>query len=618
VSELDFDDADDEALNARLGTVLGGRYRLVARLGRGGMGAVYRAEHVELGRDVAVKVLAPELARNRNAIERFLREARTASRIQHPNIVHVYDLGRAEDGAPYLAMELLQGRDLEEELEAHDGTLPPKRVVELLTPIADALDVCHAKGVVHRDLKPSNIFLAQLEGGREIPTLVDFGLAMLLAADERLTRTGVVVGTPHYLPPESARGDLPGPAGDVYALATVAYRALCGVTPFDAALASGILVQKIAGPAPSMGERTRGHYPERVEAVLARGLAIEPSERPPTAMALMQELAAAVEGSADEPWSRGSGAAPIEVETSIATRRARELAPTAASPTADRSPNADASSAERATRADTPSAARADAPREVSEVAASPPREPERRSRAPLVLGVVLAAVVLGVAGALGTALLETSPPIEPPQPIEPRADRIEEMPPERDAPIAIGPSTRTEPIDAPSALASDEPSRRDETAIEASREREDEPRAAREVAPRARIEPTRSTPSEPAADTPITQERPEHRTAPAPAPSTEAAPHGASDASEGHAEAERLVRSAGSLLLRGDHAGATTLLERATRLSPRYAPAWRSLGLAHERAQRSDDARRAYQRYLELAPNASDRARIEQRIASL
>ena len=144
------------------GTVLGGRYRLVRRLGEGGMGAVYLAHHIELDRSVAIKLLLPELARNRTAVERFEREARTASTIGHPNIVDVFDLGRGADGTPYLAMELLEGRDLEAEIAASGGRLRPERLVEILEPIANALDACHARGVVHRDLKPSNIFLARL------------------------------------------------------------------------------------------------------------------------------------------------------------------------------------------------------------------------------------------------------------------------------------------------------------------------------------------------------------------------------------------------------------------------------------------------------------------------
>ena len=217
---------DEEEEDRFLGQVLGGRYRVDTRLGEGGMGAVYRGEHLDLEREVAIKILAPELSRKRVNVERFQREAKTASRIGHPNIIDVFDMGRTAEGTPYLVMELLGGHDLEEELEQHDRVLSPARVVELLRPIANALDTCHAHGVIHRDIKPSNIFLAKLGDGSLSPKLVDFGLAMLLASDERLTRTGFLAGTPHYLPPEAAHGDLPGEAGDRYALATIAFEAL--------------------------------------------------------------------------------------------------------------------------------------------------------------------------------------------------------------------------------------------------------------------------------------------------------------------------------------------------------------------------------------------------------
>ncbi|MBX3273059.1 MAG: protein kinase [Sandaracinaceae bacterium] len=281
-----------------LGAILGGRYRVIERLGEGGMGAVYRGEHLELARDVAIKLLAPELARKRAAVERFQREARTASRIGHPNIVEVFDLGRAQDGTPYLVMQLLHGHDLETELRRHAGRLPLARVIEILRPIANALDTCHARGVVHRDVKPSNVFLARLGDGSESPKLVDFGLAMLVASDERLTSSGFLAGTPHYLPPEAADAELPGPAGDVYALATIAFEALSGALPFEGTSPNGLLVQKVTRPAPSMAEACGRSFSPALEAALAQALDRDPGARPPTAAALVDALARAA--SADE------------------------------------------------------------------------------------------------------------------------------------------------------------------------------------------------------------------------------------------------------------------------------------------------------------------------------
>ncbi len=292
-----------------LGTIVSGRYRILERLGEGGMGAVYRAEHLELEREVAIKMLAPELSSRRVNVERFQREARTASKIGHPNIVDVFDLGRAADGTPYLVMQLLDGWDLDEELVRTGGFLPPKRVAEILAPVANALDTCHARGVIHRDIKPSNIFLARLGDGRVSPQIVDFGLAMLTHADERLTKTGFLSGTPHYLPPEAAHGDLAGASGDIYALATIAYEALSGALPFDAENPNGVLVQKVTMEVPPMSAVAYGTFPEAVEAVLRRALDPDPAKRHATATELVEELAKAIEAN-DYAWGPDVEAGP--------------------------------------------------------------------------------------------------------------------------------------------------------------------------------------------------------------------------------------------------------------------------------------------------------------------
>ncbi|MCZ7683818.1 MAG: serine/threonine protein kinase [Sandaracinaceae bacterium] len=211
---LEEPDRDDSGLT---GTVVGGRYRILRELARGGLGRVYEARHVELERVVAVKVLLEEVARNAEAIKRFQREAQTASQIGHPNIVDVHDFGRTEQGYPYLAMEMLDGRDLDGLLE-EERTLTPERTVAILAPVASALDAVHQRGIVHRDIKPGNIFIARRVDGSEQVKLLDFGLAAFSERSDRLTQVGTIVGTPHYMAPESAEGALCGPPGDVYAL----------------------------------------------------------------------------------------------------------------------------------------------------------------------------------------------------------------------------------------------------------------------------------------------------------------------------------------------------------------------------------------------------------------
>lgn len=292
--------AEDSTEQSLIGTIVGGRYRLLRPLAAGGLGRIYEAVHVELGRPVAIKVLSDEVARNAEAIKRFQREAQTASQLGHPNIVDVHDFGRTADGRPYLAMERLEGRDLDDELAAH-GRLPVERVLEILAPVASALDAVHAKGIVHRDIKPANIFLARRSNGSEQIKLLDFGLAAFHERGDRLTQLGTVVGTPHYMPPESAEGALCGPEGDVYSLAVVAYECISGVLPFDAQLASGVLVKKVARPAPTMSARTKRPHDPAIEAVLSRALSRNPSRRPSSAGALISELRAAAAGAEAPP-----------------------------------------------------------------------------------------------------------------------------------------------------------------------------------------------------------------------------------------------------------------------------------------------------------------------------
>jgi serine/threonine-protein kinase len=206
----------------RVGSTLAG-YRLGERLGRGGMGVVYRAEHLRLGRPAAVKVVLPELADDPDFRARFEREARIAATLEHPHVVAVYDAGEAQ-GTLYLAMQLIEGGDLAAELRAR-GTLEPERALRLCEQVAEALDAAHARGLVHRDVKPANILL-----DHQGAYLSDFGL---VKHGEATTRTGNVVGTIHYAAPEQIEGrELDGRA-DQYALACILHQCLSGAPPFE-------------------------------------------------------------------------------------------------------------------------------------------------------------------------------------------------------------------------------------------------------------------------------------------------------------------------------------------------------------------------------------------------
>lgn len=284
-----------------IGTLLGGRYRIERRLGEGGAGIVYEGLHEELGRTVAVKVLGAAWASDPAAVERFEREARAASNIGHRHIIDVYDLGRLEDGRPYLVMERLRGEPLDAVL-VREGRLPPERVVRIVAEAASALDAVHRKGIVHRDIKPENLFLAQDDsGGAPETKLLDFGLsAMSTPGASRLTRQGVVYGTPQYMAPEATGGDLPDHRADVYSLGVVAFELLAGAVPFDSPNPMNILAAKHVEDAPSLGEITGEVHPPAVEDVFARVLSRNPDLRYQTAGEFARALADACHGVTDD------------------------------------------------------------------------------------------------------------------------------------------------------------------------------------------------------------------------------------------------------------------------------------------------------------------------------
>ncbi|HEX4460211.1 MAG TPA: serine/threonine-protein kinase, partial [Polyangia bacterium] len=198
----------DDPTDPLLGRVLGGRYRLLERLGQGGMGTVYRATHTLMEKPVAVKILRPEMATDAEAIARFHREARSASRLDHDHCIRVTDFGQSDDGHLFLVMELLDGVSLSH--VTRRGPVPPGRAAAVGVAVAEALAHAHEQGLIHRDLKPDNVFLARRAKGREIVKVLDFGLAKL-ASDSALgpsiTRDGTVFGTPEYMAPEQAEGE---------------------------------------------------------------------------------------------------------------------------------------------------------------------------------------------------------------------------------------------------------------------------------------------------------------------------------------------------------------------------------------------------------------------------
>ncbi len=185
-----------------LGSIIAERYHVLKKLGEGGMGTVYLAEHVKMGRKAALKVMNPGMNQDADAIARFNREAANASRLSHPNICGIYDFGETADGLIYLAMEFIEGQSLTSLIEK-TGSLPPKRAATIIHQSADALQVAHDVGVVHRDLKPDNIMIAKSRDGSDNAKVVDFGIAKASSSDaQKVTKTGLVVGSPEYMSPE--------------------------------------------------------------------------------------------------------------------------------------------------------------------------------------------------------------------------------------------------------------------------------------------------------------------------------------------------------------------------------------------------------------------------------
>lgn len=272
--------------------MLGGRYRIVRPLGSGGAGAVYEAREEAQGRAVALKILHQELAADAVQLGRFRREARAAAAIGHPNIAQLLDFADARAGEPaFLVLELVPGRSLVE-IITRQPILPPARAVALATQILAALEAAHAAGVVHRDLKPGNVVVADGAAG-EIAKLVDFGIAQIheSASYQRLTRTGVIVGTPRYMSPEQASGGQIDGRTDLWALGVILYRMLSGSFPFDGR-ADQIIVQIMKQDPPPFA-RELG-VPPALEAVVRRALEKKSAARWPTALAMSSALRAAM------------------------------------------------------------------------------------------------------------------------------------------------------------------------------------------------------------------------------------------------------------------------------------------------------------------------------------
>lgn len=225
--------SETERQDPLIGTVINQRFKVIERIGEGGMGAVYRAEQIGMSRSIAVKVLLRELTENETVLRRFHLEALAVSKLRHPNTIQIFDFGETEDGLLYIAMELLQGRPLVDVLRK-EKQLSVKSALHVIAQVAMSLREAHSKGIVHRDLKPDNIFLETVDGDPHFAKVLDFGVAKVAEGDGKqktLTQAGAIFGTPKYMSPEQSRGVETDARSDIYSMGVILYELLSGRVP---------------------------------------------------------------------------------------------------------------------------------------------------------------------------------------------------------------------------------------------------------------------------------------------------------------------------------------------------------------------------------------------------
>jgi tRNA A-37 threonylcarbamoyl transferase component Bud32 len=291
------------------GTLIDGRYRLKEKLGEGGMGAVYKAEHVRMGKTVALKLLRADAALDRTALKRFQQEARIVSRLTHPNTVSVFDFGEADDGTLYMAMEYVPGRDLAMLLE-EEGAVPERRAVAITAQVLRSLAEAHEAGVVHRDVKPANVMVQRTREGLDFVKVVDFGIAKMAEAargkpKQATTGRADIVGTPHYMSPEQVRGEALDGRSDLYSVGAMLFELLTGRSLFGDDTPLVVASRHLTEPPPSPSEVAPDKaFSPLLEEVLKRALAKKPEDRFQSADEMRAALAQAL---SSRPEARGPG-----------------------------------------------------------------------------------------------------------------------------------------------------------------------------------------------------------------------------------------------------------------------------------------------------------------------
>jgi len=316
--------------------ILDGQFKILQKIGSGGMGSVYKASQPAMNRMVGVKILHPKLNNRKDLVSRFRREARAMSHLTHPNTTKVFLYGELDDGSLYIVMEFLEGKNLNQTVRA-EGPFPVARALPILIQVCGALDEAHTTGIIHRDMKPENIFLCQQGALRDYPKVLDFGLAKVTEREMRpgsliLTQEGMVFGTPEFMSPEQAQGTPLTAASDIYSLAIILYEVLTGKLPFDGKGGIDFIQLHVNAKPIPLSQRVPGlTFPPLLDEVIARALEKKPEDRFTTAA----DFGAAIKAVAD-----GRSVLPRELRRDGALPEVTLAMPHAPGPNAPNAPNA--------------------------------------------------------------------------------------------------------------------------------------------------------------------------------------------------------------------------------------------------------------------------------------
>lgn len=314
--------------------ILDGQFQILQKIGKGGMGSVYKALQPAMNRMVAVKILHPKLTSRKDLASRFRREARAMSHLAHPNTAKVFLYGELEDGSLYIVMELLEGKNMNQTVRS-EGPMSLERAVAIMSQVCPALEEAHRAGIIHRDLKPENIFLCQTAGMTDFAKVLDFGLAKVTEREMRpgsiaLTQEGMVFGTPEFMSPEQAQGKKLTPASDTYSLAVILYEALTGKLPFEGKTSMDFIQHQVMTKPMTLAERAPSKsFPPLLQKVFDKALDKDPTKRFSSALDLSKALEAVVEGKAELP-AAAAPQAPLPVPVVPSSPPATEAAPASA------------------------------------------------------------------------------------------------------------------------------------------------------------------------------------------------------------------------------------------------------------------------------------------------